>query len=527
MLRLLAALALVSVLWLGASSSLAQQPAKPQPALGINLNGPADWNSELPFVDVFRLSRQWISQEEGKPWGKGPALSLDEHGWIKELQSKCRAETPLCTIAGGHYPSGQYVVLYDGEGELSVNNAQIAENKPGRMLLNVDASRGGFFLVLRKTNPQNYIRNIRVIMPGFEQTYQKEPFHPILLQRWQGMKCIRFMDWMHTNGSKIKTWSERPKLTDFSWTRKGVPVEVMVDLCNRLQADAWFCMPEEATDEYVSNFARQVKTSLDPSLKVYIEYSNEVWNGMFAANRYAARKAKELGIGLNERPWEQACLYYGRRSLEIFDLWEKEFGGTDRLVRTLAWQAASGKYWLDGQLLSKVDAKKVDALAIAPYISLNAGPQSKPSANEVASWTIDRLMDHVESKSLPQSIQHINDAAAIARKYNVKLLCYEAGQHLVGVSGGDSNDALTRLYHEANRHARMGEIYTKYYKAWEEAGGDLLCHFSSIGNWTKWGSWGLAEYYNQGPADVPKYAATINWAKSLGQNVNPNWKPEQ
>ena len=33
-----------------------------QPRLGINLNGPADWNTELPFVDVFRLSRPWISQ---------------------------------------------------------------------------------------------------------------------------------------------------------------------------------------------------------------------------------------------------------------------------------------------------------------------------------------------------------------------------------------------------------------------------------------------------------------------------------
>lgn len=46
--------------------------------LGMNLNGPADWNTELPFVDVFRFSREWISQQAGKPWGQGPKLDLDD-----------------------------------------------------------------------------------------------------------------------------------------------------------------------------------------------------------------------------------------------------------------------------------------------------------------------------------------------------------------------------------------------------------------------------------------------------------------
>jgi hypothetical protein len=46
--------------------------------LGMNLNGPADWNTELPFIDVFHLSREWISQQEGKPWGQGPKLDLDD-----------------------------------------------------------------------------------------------------------------------------------------------------------------------------------------------------------------------------------------------------------------------------------------------------------------------------------------------------------------------------------------------------------------------------------------------------------------
>ena len=106
-----------------AAPPAARKPAAAQARLGMNLNGPADWNTELPFVDVFRLSRPWISQAKGQPWGKGPALDLDEHGWVKRLAPQCWAETPVCTIDGGHYPSGKYTVLYEGKGTLDFSNS--------------------------------------------------------------------------------------------------------------------------------------------------------------------------------------------------------------------------------------------------------------------------------------------------------------------------------------------------------------------------------------------------------------------
>ena len=91
---------------------------KLRPRLGMNLSGIADWNTELPFFDVFRMSRPWVSQRKGAGWGQGPKLDLDEHGWVKRLEPDCWAETLMCTIEGGHYPSGEYIVLYDGEGEI-------------------------------------------------------------------------------------------------------------------------------------------------------------------------------------------------------------------------------------------------------------------------------------------------------------------------------------------------------------------------------------------------------------------------
>ena len=71
---------------LATSKNETGQLPRATPRLGMNLSGPADWNTELPFVDVFRLSRAWISQRRGSGWGEAPPLELDECGWVKHLE---------------------------------------------------------------------------------------------------------------------------------------------------------------------------------------------------------------------------------------------------------------------------------------------------------------------------------------------------------------------------------------------------------------------------------------------------------
>lgn len=514
------------VLKAGEAAVAPQSPLRPVPKaqarLGINLAGPADWNTELPFVDVFRLSRPWVSQKKGAGWGQGPDLALDEHGWVKRLEPGCWAETLLCTIDGGHYPSGRYTVLYEGRGELDFGGAaQVAGREKGRVLIDVDARKGPIFLRLMSTEPQDYVRNIRVIMPGFEASYGDNPFHPAFLRRWQGMACFRFMDWMETNGSPIRTWEDRPKLADATFSQRGVPVELMVELCNRQRADAWFCMPHQADDEYVRRFAQVVKERLDPRLKVYIEYSNEVWNNMFPQTRYSWQQAERLGLGPQERPWEGGGMYYARRSVEIFKIWEEVFGGSQRLVRVLAWQSGN-TWWMERIILPFEDAwQHADALAIAPYLAMNIPRQGRePTAEQVARWSVEQVLDYVENTALPKSIAAIQATKQTADHYGLKLVAYEGGQHLVGVGGAQDNEELTRLFHAANAHPRMGRIYDAYLRAWTEAGGDLFCYFSSVGGWSKWGSWGALQYADDDPARSPKFMAIMRWAAACGQPVN-------
>jgi hypothetical protein len=500
------------------------QPPPKQTRLGMNFNQLADWNTELPLVDVFHEARAWISQQEGAAWGKGPALDLDAQGWIKSLAPGAHAMTCLLTIPDEHAPAGLYTVLYDGEGEITFRQATAVESGPGRIVIEV-GKKGNVWLEIRQTNPANYIRNIRVIRPGFEANYATQVFDPGFLERWKGVTCIRFLGWMDTNGSTLSKWEDRPKLDDAIWTKKGkgVPVEVMVDLCNRQLADAWFLMPHMADDDFVENFARLVKERLDPRLRVYVEYSNEVWNGSFEQNRYAAAKGKELGLGDADKPWVGAGLYHVRRSMEIMKIWERAFGGTERLVRVLAWQA-TGPWWLNNILLTSDEQNaSFDAYAIAPYLALMPTATSSPSSAEVAGWTADQVLDHLEGVVFPEVVNVLRTTAEAATRHGLALITYEGGQHLLAPGAENKNAQLVEVLRSANAHPRMGEIYKKYYAAWQEAGGGLFCPWISTGDWTVHGSWGLLRFADQKPDDVAKCRATLDWAKSLGQQVG-TWR---
>lgn len=496
------------------------EPATARPALGINLAGPADWNSELPFVDVFRLSRTWISQKAGAGWGKGPALDLDERGWVRKLEPGCFAETALCTIEAGHVPGGVWTVLWEGEGRVELSRGREVSRAPGRLTVSLDATGGGFFLRIRETTPGNPVRDLRVLMPGFsEKDVAANPWNPTFLARWRGVACLRFMDFQETNNSKQRQWSERPRLEDATFTRNGVPIEALCDLANRLGADAWFCLPHLADDSYVREFARLAKARLDPARRVYVEYSNEVWNGQFQQHRHAAEQGEKLGFAT--KSWEAAWRYTARRSVEIFRIWKEVWGEGDRLVRVLPAQAANG--YVANQIADWGEAaKEADALAIAPYISMNIPLMSGKglTAAEVATWTVDQFLDHVESKALPECLRWMEDHRKIADQRGLRLVAYEAGQHFVGVGGAENDKALTDLLLRANAHPRMAEIYRKYYAGWEAAKGDLLCHFSSVGAWSKWGSWGLLQHADDDPSRSPKFVATMTWARKLGQPVS-------
>lgn len=484
-------------------------------SLGINLGGVTYWSSEIVFVDLFKHSQTFKSQAPGKGYAQGGPLDLTDDGYVRSLAGGGHfADSIVLSQPTRGYPEGIYTCLYDGRGKIAfAYGVETVEEQPGRILIRVKASQNLLTLRVIETDPSDPVRHIRVILPGFEQAYDEQPFHPDFLKRWERFNTLRFMDFQRTNDSKQTHWSDRA--TPAFQTQgddAGVALEYMIRLSNTLGADPWFCMPHMASDDYVRSFAEMVKARLDPGLKIYVEYSNECWNGIFAQARYCRDKGKEMGLSDND--YQAQLRYYSKRSVEIFGLWEEVFGGADRLVRVLAAQSANP--WTSEQVMDFERAyEHADALGIAPYFGNALGDPKRQ--DEVAQMTVDEVLDQC-AEFIAEGNTTIARQAKLATQRGLRLVAYEGGQHLVGHGGAENNEKMTELFHAANRHPRMKALYLDYLAGWKQSGGTLMAIFSSMGAYSKWGSWGLLEYHGQDPAEAPKYQAVIQFLQD-----NPKW----
>jgi hypothetical protein len=502
------------------SASVSSTPQVPAPAahplFGTNLAAVADYSRELPFVDAFKSARPWISQAQGKTWGQGGALALDANGWVTSFQPGQYAETILLDNAlddQAHYPTGNYTLLYDGEGTLAfdLQSATIVSQTPGRMVVNVPAGGNGIYLMLTATNPANPLRNIRFLMPGSEGSYQSQPFNPAFLQSLQTYRALRFMEWSLVNNSTVQQWSERPAPADYTYSWRGVPLEVQIQLANALKLTPWFHIPAMAGDNYVQNFAAVVNSRLDPSLSFYLEYSNETWNAVFTQNAYV--RSQGLALGFSSDPTVATAAYTAYRSTQIFGIVRPALANPARMIRVIASQAENS--WLSEQtLLFRNAYQQADALAIAPYFNCSDtatggyGKLGDPAAvAQQAAFTVDQIIDIEQQHIDGCALQNMRSNAAVARKYGVKMVGYEGGQHLAGWGGAENNSTLTSLFKAANRSPRMYTLYSLYLQNWIAAGGDLFLHFTDVGAYTKWGSWGALEYQDQAPSSSPKFQA--------------------
>jgi hypothetical protein len=252
--------------------------------IGTNIGGIAYWSTAWSFVDVMKGSSDWISLDypglkRDSKWGGGPAISLREDGYPSHLLPGQVVGKLMLRDVHRHAPEGRYVCLYDGDGELDFKfNAEVVSVGKQRVEFTFTPTwqegctssycgDNGILMLIMKTNPENPIRNIRVIMPGFEATHEQVPFHPWFLRDLEGYSVLRFMDWMHTNNNAQKEWTDRPTVTTDTQTR-GVALEHMVQLSNTLGAAPWFCMPHMADDNYVRQFATLVKNTLRDDLEV-------------------------------------------------------------------------------------------------------------------------------------------------------------------------------------------------------------------------------------------------------------------
>lgn len=508
----------------GLSAPLEILPAEEVNArFGINLYQLRDWNRQQPYINLMKLSRPWISQRANQ-WDTNEELPLDENGYVKELQPGQWAATIMLTESTANFPGGEYILLYDGEGEFEwKQNARPIDSQPGREVVEVTPQDKGFIhLILKSVNPDNHPRNMRFFRKDLAEKVEKELFTPEFLKLWELAGTYRFMDWTQTNTSKQSEWKDRPLSSHRSYYTAGAPWEDIIELCNQTKTNAWINIPHLATDDYIRQTAQLFRDKLDPSLKTYFEFSNEVWNGMFPATRKSEQDG--LADGLAAEGWRAGALQYGKNCVRMFGILDEVYKDVprERYVKVVATQAANIGF---AKIVVEAPgvAEGADVLAVAPYLTFNVPVQPSqwqpdmPVAAEVENWSLDQIFEYLNDKSLPQCLRWMDEQMQLAKEHNLGLVAYEAGQHLTALGEANRNQKLVSLLAEANRDPRMGEIYTQYLTHWTEIGGGLMCLFNDMQPFTNAGSWGLLEFWGQDAASSPKYAAVLKWAESLPQ----------
>ena len=366
----------------------------------------------------------------------------------------------------------------------------------------------------KRVNNERYCRRSKYL--SFEKHHASLLFNPAYLDYMKDFKVIRFMNMSGITRNPLSSWDKRPKVKNATWAGKqgvrGAPLEIMVALANKLNADPWFNIPHKADNNFVRRYAQYVKANLKPGLKAYVEYTNEAWNTIFTQAHYVRDQGERLG--LDEDRDKGGYKFFSMRSVQIFDMWEQTFGGTDRIVRVMgSW---AGWTRVSEMLLSYRNAyKKTDAIAIAPYFF----PSFKSSKKARSVAQLFKLMyDPKEKYSIPKVMGYIHKNALTAEKFGVDLIAYEGGQHLVDWKSRNTNSHPTKLMIAANKDWRMAKAYTDFMRGWKANGGKLFVNFSAPRTYQWFGSWGTKEYISQPISQAPKHRSLMQFARK-----NPCW----
>ncbi len=521
----------------------AQTPDKLK--IGTNISGISDWMTEMPFVDVMHQCRTWMTKNSvwvqggQNQWDTGliDSIPKDENGYPLHLPYFVEGAETLQTVhtiwaALSGWPEGNYTLLYDGDGDFEYfGDLSEISSEPGRIVLNFirpTTGEGVFGLTIARSDSSNHVRNIRLLMPGTEETYQTMPYYEEWFNKLQSFKMIRFMDWGSSNNwghnsawecydedsDSIKVpWSQRAKLNDYTWaTNKGVPYETMIDVCNKLHTDMWICVPYIADDDYIHQLALLIKNNLNPSLKIYVEYSNEIWNWMFGQTQWL----NKFGCEKRGMLWPEGIVSYVQNCMDKFS--EVFSDDMSRIVRVVGVQAA----WLDvsQRIVFNMRSGSFDAFAPAAYFGLSESADSVLDSLG-ADATVQDIVTFVRADRVTREEKWLSDQKnGIADSLNIPMIYYEGGQHITPTPFGEEPTYAQALL-DIQRDTAMYNLYTEWFRFLETlttpVEETLFGNFSFIGSRSaRYGSWGILETVTQDTNIIPapKYSAIINYINS-------------
>ena len=216
----------------------------------------------------------------------------------------------------------------------------------------------------------------------------------------------------------------------------------------------WINIPHLATSDYITQLAKLFREKLEPHLKVYVEYSNEVWGTLFPGGLYAQQqgvqyysdKSKITTLNNATDPTQAQFCYLSMKTKNISDIWKAVWSADPRVNIVVSTQAVNAD--TTRRILACENGyQKVDFVAIAPYLSITL----TTSMNQTDVFTKMNTQISNLSAILKQHLNYTNN-------YKLPLGCYESGQGLVG-----SDTKTDQLQIGVQDDSRMQNLYISYF----------------------------------------------------------------
>jgi hypothetical protein len=517
--------------------------------IGVNLEGLSDWARLQPFVDLMKTARPWGSADA--PWT--PTTQVDSLGWpTGDAGVVVKVQTADAGDQGSAYTylkTGTYKLRFTGRATVAaVASAGVTianyvhDAATNRSTADVVVGTGGTQMMLTFRNTSGGVRDVSLRQPGYadNQTFTNE-----FVQAIAPFGVLRFMDYLATNGTRVRTWAERT--TPASATQagsKGGSYEHAIQMANELGKDMWINIPVFADDAYVRSLAELLKQNLASNRVVYVEYSNELWNEVFpqtADNRNAAiaealagDRTLTKGTACTQamfdaasgdcNPWWTGYFRAGKRIARISTIFSEVFGAgalNTRFRPVFATQFVNSG--IAEQVLKNMATYRgkpstlLYGVAGAPYFTIT--PELATSTTATSDQILNALQTSLEQNFLPAFKTGTYSGGdwtwsthkALADYYGIKHLAYEGGPDLLQ----SGNNALVKM--QANRATRMGDLVKSQLAQWYGCGNDLFVYFNLTSSWDQHGYWGLTN--NPGDLNSPKYAA----ARTVSQTARTNF----
>jgi hypothetical protein len=529
--------------------------------LGMNVSGLTYYSNQALYADMALA----LSGNDG-PWDKSAgsgAAALDANG------NPTEAAWAGTTNA---YPSGNYAVSWDGAGTVTmpglgaVTSTTVAGVQHNTATLTftqqLSTITTASWTKISVTPP---IANLHIMAPAALLS-PSGTFINDFVQRTEPFSTFRFMDALRTNGNLTQNWSQRswPNHGSRAKTIQGMAYEDIIALANETGADVWINVPALATDDYVCRMARLFKygeqgdmsnSACDPSApagtatttplnhqsKLYVEYSNEIWNYGFQqihdiycmANGVSSSsgglcdvtaptsKIATAALANTAFPWGTGYTKTMQLSFvlakRVSDIFRASFGCTSGTgcqvqipINVQAVDPAGSEPGFEFLKSAYGSVGSLDLMAVAPYFdTVDANDASDDS-------TVDSIFTDLSTETFAPTSTSSRATADIlgkevkeSTKYSLPLVAYEGGESLGGKNATPAD--LT-----AQSDPRMFTAYQQYFALWGSIVGKdrLFNHYTFVGCEGDVGS--FSALINQDDPGTQKWDALVSLTRLAG-----------